>query len=196
MPIASPLKRLLLPAFFLCSTVVVQGQISVYGNVGLTAYETVQNSTTSHLSTAGGLTAGGFYNFPIASRLTAGVDVRTVVGFGSNGGDFTGAALRVGFVPHKVPLRPFFQIGGGVVTTVLKNDTIYTGTTFQNVANERLTNGAAELALGLDVRLTNRFDWRAFDYGVAAGGGSGSTKGAATAWFQTGVVYHLRSRKP
>jgi hypothetical protein len=196
MPFASLLKRLILSVFCLSSAAALHGQISFYGNVGLTAYETVQNSKISHLSTAGGLTAGGFYNFPIASRLTAGVDVRTVAGFGSNGDDFTGAAFRLGFVPHRFPLRPFFQIGGGVATTVLKNDTIYTGTTFQNVANERLTNGAAELAFGLDVRITDRFDWRAFDYGAAAGGGSSTSKGAATAWFQTGVVYHPRPRTP
>ena len=196
MPVAPLLKHLVLPVFCLLSSVALHGQISVYGNVGLTAYETVQNSTISHLSTAGGLMAGGFYNFPIESRLTAGVDVRTVAGFGSNGGDFTGAAFRIGFVPHQVPLRPFLQIGGGVVTTVLKNDTIYTGTTFRNVANERLTNGAAELAFGLDVRITDQFDWRAFDYGAAVGGGSTSNKGAATAWLQTGVVYHLRGRRP
>jgi hypothetical protein len=64
-----------------------------------------------------GFPGGGFYNFPIQSRLTAGIDGRMSYGLGTRGGVSVTGALRVGFVPKVNPLRPYFQLGGGVVSS-------------------------------------------------------------------------------
>jgi hypothetical protein len=134
--------------------------------------------------------AGGFYDFPSDSRLKAGIDLRTVLSPGTMGGDFTGVALRVAFVPHKFVLRPYFQIGGGVVTTTVNNYVVVNGNSFTVVPKQRFTNGGVEFDFGLDVRLSEHFDLRIPDYGAAAGGSSSTN--AAMAFFGVGVVYHLR----
>jgi hypothetical protein len=89
-----------------------------------------------------------------------------------------------------VILRPYFQIGGGVVTTTVKNYVVVNGNTFTVVPSQRFTNGAAEVDFGLDIRLTEHFDLRALDYGAAAGGSS--TTDVGMAFLGGGVVYHLR----
>src|SRR6185437_3256567 len=52
------------------------------------------------------------YNNPLI-----GIDGRFSYGLGARGGTSATAAFRVGFVPHYNPLRPYFQIGGGVVSS-------------------------------------------------------------------------------
>jgi len=148
---------------------------SIYGSIGLVNYDVgsfVKSDT-------GGLICGGFYNFPIKSRLTAGIDVRGSFGLGSGGGAFGGAALRIGFVPERAPLRPYFQLGGGVVTTTLHNG-----------ESVRHTSGGAEFAGGLDVRLNDSFDLRAVELGAIAGG----NQSAGSAFLDAGIVYHLHRR--
>jgi hypothetical protein len=152
-------------------------QTSIYGSVGLVNYGvgTVIKSDT------GGLIGGGYYNFPIKSRLTAGIDVRGSIGFGSRGGGFGAGALRIGFVPERVALRPYFQLGGGVVTT-----------TFHNGDTVRHTSGGVEFAGGLDVRLNRSFDLKAVELGAIAGG----NQSVGSAFLDAGIVYHLRRRTP
>ena len=152
-------------------------QTSIYGSVGLVNY-----GVGSFLkSDTGGLIGGGFYNFPIKSRLTAGIDVRGSFGFGSGGGGLGAAALRIGFVPERAPLRPYFQLGGGVVTT-----------TFHNGESVRHTSGGVEFAGGLDVRLNDSFDLRAVELGAIAG----SNQSASSAFLDAGIVYHLHRHAP
>jgi hypothetical protein len=186
------LRAVLVAALLLIPVCAMHGQ-AVYGSAGLAAFYVDQNSSLDHQANVGTGSVGGYFNFPIQSRLTAGVDVRTVYSPGSHGGSFTGAALRIGFVPHTVRLMPYFQLGGGVANTSAKFYTVYTSTGSQTYDSKSFTNGALELAFGLDVRLTDRFDWRVFDYGAAAGGG-GSNPTAAMGFLTSGVVYHFRQR--
>lgn len=176
-------------------------QVSLYGTVDYTRYAfSTSTSNLSYKGGSGGLVTRMFYNFPIQSRLTAGVDLRASYSPGYNGGTFETAALRIGFVPHHVPLRPYFQLGGGVISTRRSDYTVTyfpTGGYIVTPLSGRVTSGAAELVFGLDIRLTDSFDWRAIDYG-AVGGVSDSTSGAG--FIGTGIVYHLGStqskRKP
>ena len=138
-----------------------QAQTSIYFAPALTAYGYASGNSTNFKSDSGGFIAGMFYNFPIDSRLTAGIDARASYSFGPRGGNFETAALRIAFVPEEVRLRPFFQIGGGVVSS--SPDPASLPGTARPV---RRTNGAAELSFGLDIRLTESFDLRAIEIGA------------------------------
>jgi hypothetical protein len=165
----------------LLSTQTIHAQTSVYGTVAVTNFCLNSSSYTNCKSDTLGFLAGGFYNFPIQSRLTAGIDGRMSYGLGTRGGVSATAALRIGFVPNHNPLRPYFQLGGGVVSSA-------GGDPLQ--AN-RKTNGALQLAYGLDIRLTNSIDLRALEIGAATGSGSSSSPSAGTSYINTGVVYHF-----
>ncbi len=103
------------------------------------------------------LGGGAFYNFPIHSRLTAGIDGRVLYGPAIYGGVTADAALRIGFVPTHIRARPYFEIGGEVVSAVIN----------PKVTPQRVTNGAVEFLAGLDIRLTDSVDLRAIEYGAA-----------------------------
>ena len=97
-----------------------QAQVSAYGMAALTCYGfAYQNSSYNFPVDAASLVGGAFYNFPIRSRLTAGIDGRVLYGPGSHGGTTATGALRIGFVPTRVRLRPYFELGGGVVSARL-----------------------------------------------------------------------------
>ena len=170
----------------LCFSAVAQGQASVYGAIALTASGVSPAASSSNYyfkSGAPGFVAGGFYNFPIQSRLTAGLDLRIVNGPGTKGGTASSLALRIGFVPDVVRLRPYFEIGGGVVSTStnaeLVNDGVPAGT---------YTGGAAMIAFGLDIRITHRIDFRLLDIGSEANGSNGMV------YANSGIVYHFGAR--
>ena len=168
-----------------CVRSVASAQVSIYGTGALGEYglKPVNSSLFSFKSGAPGFVIGGFYNFPIDSRVTVGVDLRLAENPGAKGGTASGIALRVGFVPHHVPLRPYFAIGGGVISTStnteLVNDQVLPGS---------YTNGAAILAFGLDIPVTRSIDVRALDIGSEAGGSSG------TVYADTGIVFHFGRR--
>ena len=174
-------------------TLTARAQVSAYGSVALTNYIFVNNNTSTAKSDTGGIIGGAFYNFPIHSRLTAGIDARASYGFGDRGGTFAAAALRIGFVPERVPLRPYFQLGGGLVSSTFSTRQI-TGPATQGLTPQpaRFTSGGVEFAAGLDVRLNHSFDLRAFELGAIAP--ANSTGAAGSAWLQTGVVYHFPRR--
>jgi len=132
-----------------------EAQVSAYGIVALSSYgfSYQGNSFTFNTDTAS-LGGGAFYNFPIHSRLTAGIDGRVLYGPAAYGGITADAALRIGFVPTRVRMRPYFEIGGGVVSSVINPE----------VTPQRITNGAAEFLGGLDIRLTESVDLRAVEY--------------------------------
>jgi hypothetical protein len=169
-----------------------RAQVSVYGTGAVAGYSVKPDtsSTFSFKSNAPGFVVGGFYNFPIDSRVTVGVDLRLAESPGSKGGTAGAAALRIGVVPHHVPLRPYFEIGGGVISTStnaeLVNDQVRAGT---------YTNGAAMLAFGLDVRVTHSLDIRVLDLGAEAGGsttnGATAHGSAGAAYADTGIVFHF-----
>jgi hypothetical protein len=164
------------------SAVAANAQVSAYGVVGVNGYGFSYrgNSPSSYYDTAG-FGGGAFYNFPIRSRVTVGVDGRVFYGPGSYGGTTVDAALRIGFVPKVNRLRPYFDIGGGMVTSVLN----------PGFDPSRVTNGALALIGGLDIRMTDSVDIRAVEWGAAAGY---SSTGIASevGFLDAGVVYHFR----
>jgi hypothetical protein len=170
----------------LLPTQTARAQTSVYGTVAATNFCLNSSSYTNCKSDTLGFLAGGFYNFPIQSRLTAGIDGRVSYGLGTRGGVSATSAVRIGFVPNHNPLRPYFQLGGGVVSSAGGDP----------LQAKRKTSGALQLALGLDIRLTGSIDLRALEIGGAAGGGSSSNPGAGTSYIDTGVVYHFPRPRP
>ena len=167
-------------------------QTSVYGSVALTDFGP-NNQDRYSTGNAAAVIGGAFYNFPIRSRLTAGIDGRGGLGFGSGGGEFGAVALRIGFVPEHVVLRPYFQLGGGVISWRKKTPAISGYGFTENAQDTRYTNGAVELALGLDVRLSESFDLRALELGGVAGGANSNTS-VGTGFVDAGLVYHLHKR--
>jgi hypothetical protein len=177
-----------LPAIVLLAlpTSSAQAQVSAYVMGALTSYGfSYQNSSYHFPVDAASLGGGAFYNFPIRSRLTAGIDGRVLYGPGSYGGTTATGALRIGFVPTRVRLRPYFELGGGVVSARLN--------TGQSI--EYLTNGAGELIFGLDIRLTDSIDLRAIDYGAAVGP-TNNGSASAVGFLGAGAVYHFRPAGP
>lgn len=175
---------------------IAQAEVSVYGNAMLTNFG-LYNTNASDISfkgDTGGVGGGTFYNFPIQSRLTAGIDARASYSPGTKGGTSAAGGLRISFVPHRVRIRPYFQIGGGIVSTD-SYTTLYIipGNQLVTLKNH-VTNGALELLGGLDVRLTDHFDLRAIEYGAAAAGTSSSTR-TGFGFLSSGLVYHFHPRQ-
>jgi hypothetical protein len=184
-------------SFIFLLPLITQAQVSIYGAVALNDYIFLNNNTSTAKSDTGGIIGGAFYNFPIHSRLTAGIDARGTYGFGDRGGASAAAALRIGFVPERVILRPYFQIGGGFVSSTFTNRQL-TGPVIQGLTTQptRFTSGGGEFTAGLDVRLSPSIDLRAFELGAIAP--VGSTGAVGSAWLDAGVVYHFprHGRKP
>ena len=104
----TPLRLLVfLPAIVLLAlaTSTARAQVSAYGMVALTSYGfSYQNSSYDFPVDTAGLVGGAFYNFPIRSRLTAGIDGRVLYGPGSYGGaTATGASALFPSVFASVP---------------------------------------------------------------------------------------------
>jgi hypothetical protein len=124
-PLRSPLDTSMHACFLLGITLLTllaspaEAQVSAYGMVALSSYGfSYQGSSFRFNNDTASLGGGAFYNFPIHSRLTAGIDGRVLYGPASNGGTTADVALRIGFVPTHVRLRPYFEIGGGMVSAV------------------------------------------------------------------------------
>jgi hypothetical protein len=163
-----------------------EAQLSAYGMVAWSSYGfNYQGNSYSFDNETASLGGGAFYNFPIHSRLTAGIDGRVLYGPASHGGITADAALRIGFVPTRVRLRPYLEVGGGVVSAVLN----------PGFDPMRVTNGALQLLGGLDVRLTDSVDLRAIEYGAAVGSSSSSNASGAV-FLDAGFVYHFRPSQP
>lgn len=173
----------------------VPAQTSVYGTVAAARFgftgDNYPNGPSFKPET-GAAIVGAFYTFPSASRFKAGLDGRVILSPGYNGGSAYTGALRAGFVPNRNRLRPYFQIGGGVASTQLR-ETIC-GLTC-SISVSRVTNGVLQLDFGLDIRATNQLDIRAFDWGAVAGTSNGSAH-ADAGFFSGGVVYHFSAWKP
>lgn len=136
-----------------------------YGTADITTYgyNTGYANDISFRTTRGGGILGGFYNFPIASRLAAGIDTRFGYSPTATGGTFGAAALRIAFVPHKVRLSPYFQFGGGYIhVSGSTGTTVFNGLSSVTTSSQGRNGGGAELAFGLDVRLTDHFTGTAY----------------------------------
>ncbi len=166
---------------------VAKAQVSAYGMVGLSSYGFSYQGSSSFAFNDDTASFGGgaFYNFPIHSRLIAGIDGRVLYGPASYGGTTADLALRIGFVPTRNRLRPYFEIGGGVISAVSN----------PGFAPQRITNGAAEFLGGLDIRLTDSVDLRAVEWGAVAGvSNNGTTSGVG--FLDAGFVYHFHPAQP
>jgi hypothetical protein len=194
MTVRSHFTPFLVLTFTLLLTLTTRAQVSVYGSAALTDYIFFNNNDSAAKSDTAGIIGGAFYNFPIHSRLTAGIDARAACGFGDRGGTSAAVALRIGFVPERVPLRPYFQLGGGLVSSTFTNRQL-TGPVIQGLTSQptRFTSGGVEFAAGLDVRLNSSFDLRAFELGAIAP--TNSTGAAGSAWLDAAVVYHFPGRR-
>jgi len=172
----------ILTAIVFAST--AHAQFSIYGTVAATDYGYAFNSGPlavdgDFLGFGGGLT----YIFPRDSRLTLGIDLRGYATPAAHGGNTGVVSFRIGVVPHKVPLRPYFQVGPGYVSAK----------TPQSAGSQTVNIGAVGLGAGLDIRVARHIDLRVIEIEDTVG--VSATKSAGTASFGTGVVYHFQAAK-
>lgn len=179
----SPLFCPVALCFALACGQAVHAQTAMYGAVSVTDYGYTVNGSGHFSVGSGGIGGafGGFYDFPIQSRLHAGLDAHVAFGGGSVTGVKGFVSGRFSFVPNHNPLRPYLQIGGGFISAHVPRLTNIVGP-------QTITSGALDLAAGLDCRLTRSLDWRALELESGAGGG---TKASGSASISTGVVYHF-----
>jgi len=185
----------LLPCLFLFAAVNVSyAQVSVYGAVALTDYVFFNDGRSTQKSASTGFIGGASYDFPIHSRMTAGLDARGIYSSsGTRGGGSGLVFLRFGFVPEHVVFRPYLEVGGGVVSS--KVSTQITGAYEQGITTlgTRYTNGAGGFDVGLDVRLSHSVDLRAIEFGAVADGSNSKTT-VGSSFLDAGLVYHFHQR--
>lgn len=136
-----------------------------------------------------GFTAGAIYTLPGLSRLRYGLDGRYTFAPGYNGGKAYTAAIRMSFVPNRLPFQPYGEFGGGAASTQLRQSC--SGLSCATTTTQ-LTSGVVHYGAGLDIRLNRLFDLRAFDFQYDTGGGAGVTHAAMQA-YSAGLVFHLRA---
>jgi hypothetical protein len=169
---------------FLFSAISSQAQTSVYVSVDATQYGFASSNsgtgtyspgsnTFSYNKVGVGFEGGATYLFPSRSRLKAGIDLRGTGSPGSRGGAGGFASLRIAFVPNRNSLSPYFQIGGGVLSTEV------------NGGHTHVNSGAIDFDFGLNVRVNPSFSIRALEIGGNAG--SNVTLGS----YGVGVIYML-----
>jgi hypothetical protein len=192
MPSISRLASIAACLLVLTFPFVASAQVSVYAAPALTDFVFFNNGNRADKGITGGLLAGAFYNFPHHGRLASGIDARVSGGFGAEGGTTILAAYRLSFVPRHARLRPYLQAGGGAVTsTVAINQVAGAITAKLSAQPARYTNGTVELAAGLDIRLNDSFDLRAFElHGAVPAADSNTAVGSAS--LGAGLVYHFR----
>jgi hypothetical protein len=166
----------------LCLPTAARAQFSVYGTVAVSDYGYAFNRGSLIINGDFAAFAGGLtYTFPHDGRLALGVEYRESATPGIHGGSTGVASFRIGLVPHKVPLRPYVQIGGGYVHAKIAVPL--------SVPDQSVTVGSIGFGGGLDLRITQRIDWRIVE--IESSAGVTSVKSAGTASFGTGVVYHF-----
>jgi hypothetical protein len=174
--------------FLLFLAPLANAQLAVYGTVMLTNYGYSHSSNGFlYYNDTGGLGAGATYLFESQSRLKAGLDFRVAGSPGADGGENGAASLRIAFVPRQNRLRPYFQLGGGFVSTTYP---VYYNTQGNPIARQtqRISGPVAAFAVGLDIRVNSSFDIRLPELASDASGK------VASASFGAGVVYHIRPR--
>lgn len=167
---------LLLPVLLcLFSPIAAHAQAAIYADAEITNYGYSSpvdgNFTyapgTGHYSVyddGGGVSGGFVYLVHSNSRLKVGADLRGMYSPGDRGGAGGFGALRIAFVPREHSAVPYFQIGGGVLTT-----TYASSQSNPSSGRGRATSGAAEFDIGLDVRTGSRFTIKAIEIGGYTG---------------------------
>jgi hypothetical protein len=174
--------RAILAAILLTFPASAYAQFSVYGTLGATDYGYAFNNgplaiTGDFVGFGGGLT----YIFPRDSRVTLGVDLREYVTPAIHGGDTGVASFRIGVVPHQVPLRPYFQLGGGYVSAKI----------VEAIGPKSVNIGAVGIGFGLDIPISQHVELRLPE--VESTAGVSTLKSAGTASIGIGIVYHLQA---
>jgi hypothetical protein len=180
-------------SLFLCASSILacryaHAQTSLYASADITQYDyssqvagnvnDLPGSGSTNKTTGAGVSGGVVQFFANRSRLKAAIDVRGMYSPGVRGGAGGFGALRIAFVPHRNPCSPYFELGGGVLTTTYpKLQSNYT------VEQQRLTGGASVFNAGLILRPRSRIAIRA----IEIGGFAGSKIGLASVGF--GVIY-------
>lgn len=192
------MQSIRLPALFFFASLLsaaASAQTSVYASAELTNYGYTSpvdgNFTyvpgTGHYSVyrdGGGISGGAVHLFSSDSRFKVGVDFRGMYGPGSRGGAGGFSSVRLALIPHRNPLLPYVQVGGGFLTTMYASaESNPTG------GRGRVTSGAAGFALGLDIRTTSRFTIKA----IELDGFAGSNVGHAS--IGVGVSYTLPQKE-
>lgn len=174
---------------FFLSSIGSNAQTSVYASVDATRYGFASGNTGTFSYSPGsgtfsyykigvGFEGGATYLFPSRSRLKAGIDLRGMDSPGASGGAGGFGSLRIAFLPNRKPLSPYFQIGGGVLSTTVVN-------TVPGVPRTRISSGALDLDFGLNIRVNSRFSVRAIEIGGYAG------SNLALGSYGAGVIYAL-----
>ena len=184
------LSTALLVISLLAFTAAASGETSAYGMASIVAfgfsgahYPGGTSPSNPTLSVLAGAPSTPF-QAPAVSK--AGIDGRATLSPGYNGGSAYTAALRASLVPNRNRLRPYFQVGGGVASTQ-SSETICNGFSC-SPRTDRVTNGVLHLDFGLDIRVSDQLDVRAFDWGAdvgAAGNADHAAVGSSSmpAWF-------------
>jgi hypothetical protein len=159
-----------------------RAEFSVYGTVATSDYGYAFNRAPLNINGDFAAFSGGLtYIFPHDGRLALGVEYRESVTPVIHGGSTGTASFRISLVPHKVRLRPYLQIGAGYVYAKIP--------TFIPIGSQSVVVGSIGLGGGLDLRITQRVDWRVVE--IESSAGVTSAKSGGTASFGTGVVYHF-----
>jgi len=181
----------------LFSAPIAKAQVSVYGTGMVTGFGFANNSSFGFGTDSAGLGGGALYDFPTTHLAVVGIDVRGSNSFGTHGGQNFAVAARVSFAPERSRLRPYIELGGGVINAREQQFTFVTSggiTSSVVTSTKNVSNGAVDLMFGLDVKINPSWSVRAVEYGGAAGGNNSNQAGMG--WLSAGVVFHFHADKP
>jgi len=193
------------PAFFLffiallTLTTVARAQnsdISIYvtsTTANYAFFNSTAGSNTVYKGVSSGIGGGLTANFTGNHRTTLGIDIQGASDPADNGGAFGLVSLRVGYVPHKFRLRPFIQVGGGVVSANERPQDFpgpFNTVNVRPTNSVRVTNGTLSAAAGLDIRLTRLLDLRLAEFGVAPDTSTTFDR-VGVGFVSSGLVLHL-----
>ena len=179
----------LLLALIVCVPAAAHAQVAAYLTYSPVEFDYFNGSGSTPVSNSGivqGVGGGVTIDHLHEGRFHTAVDLRASFNSKTYYRGGTGAAdYRIAFIPKRVALRPFVQLGVGFVTAHDPSSNYLKGPS--------TTDAVLDLAFGLDIRLTPRVDLRLLEIGGAApfrrGTNSSPTIGAGV--ISTGAVYHF-----
>ena len=116
-------------------TLTARAQVSPHRSRALANSSLFNGHDSAVKSDTGGINGGAFYNAPIHSGLNADIDARGSYAFDDRGGTSAAAALRLGLVPDRVAIPPYYQLGGGLVRSTFTNRQL-TGPVIQGLTTQ------------------------------------------------------------
>jgi hypothetical protein len=179
-------------AVALCFTVLIllpnvcHAQVAAYFTYSPTDFLLTGNASISAGGIANGGTLGVSFEHLHEGRFVTAVDLKNTFASKTHArGDAAAVDYRIAFVPHRVPLKPFIELGLGVVTVHDPNAVPYRPT-------PSITDAVLDLALGLDIRLNHSFDLRIADQGDAPFRSNASSGSVGASILDLGVVCNFR----